>query len=48
MLVARGLFIQQGETDRRLHDYCDPLAPAFIDALPLTFPHVARGLVAWG
>lgn len=48
LLVARELYIFQPETDRVLHDYFDPLARAFIDALRLALPHATRGQVAWG
>lgn len=48
LLVARELFIAQKETDRVLHDFFDPLAHAFIDALQIVMPHATRGQVAWG
>ena len=48
LLVARELSVYQEETDRVLHDYFDPLAREFIDALHLALPHATRGQVAWG
>ena len=47
LLVARELFRLPAESDRVLHDFFDPLAHAFIDALNLALPHATRGQVAW-
>ena len=50
-LMTQGLSSQQGEADRVLRDFFDPMADAFISALLATLhhdlPHVTRGTVAW-
>ena len=48
LLVARELYLSREETERVLHDFFDPLAHAFIDALKLALPHATRAQVAWG
>lgn len=48
LLVARELFHIRDESDRVLHDFFDPLAHAFIDALNVALPHATRGQIAWG
>ena len=47
LLVARELHHAQGEADRVLRAYFDPMAHAFIDALQRQLPHASRGQVAW-
>jgi len=50
-LMTQGLSSQQGEADRVLRDFFDPMADAFISALLATLrhdlPQLTRGTVAW-
>lgn len=50
-LMTQGLSSQQGEADRVLRDFFDPMADAFISALLATLQHdlpqLTRGTVAW-
>jgi AcrR family transcriptional regulator len=48
LLVARGLFQGQEESDRVLREFFDPLAHDFIDALHAALPHATRAQIAWG
>lgn len=47
-LVGRELAYNSEEADRVLHDFFDPMAHRFIDALHLALPHGTRAEVAWG
>ncbi|WP_423458487.1 TetR/AcrR family transcriptional regulator [Ottowia sp. VDI28] len=47
LLVSRELSYARDEADRVLHDFFDPLAHAFIDALHSARPGVSRAQVAW-
>lgn len=50
-LMTQGLSSQQGEADRVLRDFFDPMADTFISALLATLrhdlPQLTRGTVAW-
>lgn len=47
LLVCRELSYARGEADRVLHDFFDPLAHAFIDALHGAWPEASRAKAAW-
>ena len=47
-LVGRELAYNSEEAERVLHDFFDPLAHRFIDALHHALPHSTRADVAWG
>ncbi|MCJ0761602.1 TetR/AcrR family transcriptional regulator [Variovorax terrae] len=47
LMAARDLAAPTPEADRAHHEFFDPLANAFIDALMTTVPQASRGRVAW-
>ena len=47
-LVGRELAYNSEEAERVLHDFFDPLAHRFIDAIHAALPHTRRADVAWG
>ena len=47
-LVGRELAYNSEEAERVLHDFFDPLAHRFIDAIHAALPHTTRADVAWG
>lgn len=47
LLVSRELSYARDEADRVLHEFFDPLAHAFIDALQTVRPGVSRAQAAW-
>lgn len=47
-LVGRELAYNSEEAERVLHDFFDPLAHRFIDAIHSALPHSSRDEVAWG
>lgn len=47
-LVGRELAYNSEEAERVLHDFFDPLAHRFIDAIHTALPHTTRAEVAWG
>lgn len=47
-LVGRELAYNSEEADRVLHDFFDPMANRFIDALHEVLPHGTRAEAAWG
>lgn len=46
-LVGRELAYHSEESERVLHEFFDPLAHRFIDALHRTLPHASRADAAW-
>ncbi len=48
LLVARQLYQAVDEAEAVLHEYFDPMAHAFIDALHAALPAATRPQVAWG
>ena len=47
LMAARELTTPTPESDRAQHEFFDPMAHAFIDALKSTAPGATRGQVAW-
>ncbi len=47
-LVGRELTYNSEESERVLHEFFDPMANRFIDALHQTLPHGTRADAAWG
>lgn len=47
LMAARDLAAPTPEADRAQHEFFDPMAHAFIDALQLAAPKATRGEVAW-